>query len=77
MLAEEDDMSLSEYFNSSKAVGLLSTADSNGNVDSAIYARPHFFDDGTMAFIMRDRLSHYNLQSNPHASYLYKEDGFD
>ena len=68
-------MSLREYFDSTKGVGVLSTADSDGNVDSAIYARPHFFDDGTMAVIMRDRLSHYNLQSNPHATYLYKEDG--
>ena len=68
-------MSLREYFDSTKGVGVLSTADSDGKVDSAIYARPHFFDDGTMAFIMRDRLSHYNLQSNPHATYLYKEDG--
>jgi len=24
---------------------------------------------------MRDRLSHYNLQSNPHATYLFKEEG--
>jgi len=68
-------MSLREYFDTTKGVGVLSTADSDGKVDSAIYARPHFFDDGTMAFIMRDRLSHYNLQSNPHATYLYKEDG--
>ena len=28
-----------------------------------------------MAFIMRDRLSHHNLQSNPHATYLFKEEG--
>jgi hypothetical protein len=32
-------------------------------------------DDGTVALIMRDRLSHHNLQSNPHATYLFKEDG--
>jgi hypothetical protein len=68
-------MSLREYFNTTKGVGVLSTADRDGNVDAAIYARPHFFDDGTMAFIMRDRLTHHNLQSNPHATYLFKEDG--
>ena len=68
-------MSLKEYFSTTKGVGVLSTADRDGKVDSAIYARPHFFDDGTMAFIMRDRLSHHNLQSNPYATYLYKEDG--
>jgi hypothetical protein len=32
-------------------------------------------EDGTIAMIMRDRLTHYNLQSNPHATYLFMEDG--
>jgi hypothetical protein len=68
-------MSLSEYFKTTKGIGVLSTADSDGKVDAAIYARPHFMDDGTMAFIMRDRLTHHNLQSNPSATYLFKEDG--
>jgi hypothetical protein len=42
-------------------------------VDTAVYARPHFLEDGTIAFIMRDRLTHHNLQSNPHANYLFRE----
>ena len=68
-------MKLDDYFDRKKGVGVLSTADSEGKVDAAIYARPHFMEDGTLAFIMRDRLSHYNLQSNPHATYLFKEEG--
>ena len=68
-------MTLDEYFYQNKGLGVLSTADSDGRVDAAIYARPHFMEDGTMAFIMRDRLSHHNLQSNPHATYLFKEEG--
>ena len=68
-------MKLVEYFDHKKGMGVLSTADSDGKVDAAIYARPHFMEDGTLAFIMRDRLSHHNLQSNPHATYLFKEDG--
>ena len=32
-------------------------------------------EDGTLAMIMRDRLSHHNLQSNPHATFLFKEEG--
>ena len=67
-------MKLDEYFDLKKGVGVLSTADGEGKVDAAIYARPHFMDDGTLAFIMRDRLSHHNLQSNPHATYLFKEE---
>ncbi|UCD57609.1 MAG: pyridoxamine 5'-phosphate oxidase family protein, partial [Candidatus Hydrogenedentota bacterium] len=50
-------------------------ADSEGRVDAAVYARPHVMDDGTVAFIMADRLTHHNLQSNPHAAYLFMEDG--
>ena len=68
-------MKLEEYFDLKKGVGVLSTADGEGKVDAAIYARPHFMEDGTLAFIMRDRLSHHNLQSNPHAAFLFKEEG--
>ena len=68
-------MTLKEYFETNKGLGILSTADSQGKVDAAVYSRPHFVEDGTLALIMRDRLSHTNLQSNPHAMYLFKEDG--
>ena len=54
-------------------VGVLATADADGKVDAAIYARPHFIEDETIVFIMRDRLTHHNLQSNPKAHYLFKE----
>ena len=68
-------MKLKEYFETTKGMGVLSTADGDGKVDAAIYSRPHFMEDDKLAFIMRDRLSHKNLLSNPHATYLFKEDG--
>jgi len=68
-------MKLEEYFDIKKGIGVLSTADNEGKVDAAIYASPHFMEDGSLAIIMRDRLSHHNLQSNPHATYLFKEEG--
>lgn len=68
-------MELKSYFGSRKGTGILSTADKDGRVDAAIYARPHVMEDGTLALIMRDRLSHKNLQSNPHAAYLFIESG--
>lgn len=68
-------MDLKKYFDDHKGVGVLSTADSSGRVNAAVYARPHFMEDGTLAFILQDRLTHHNLQSNPHAAYLFKEDG--
>lgn len=66
-------MRLKDYFAATSGLGVLSTADGNGKVDAAIYARPHVFDDGTIAFVMRDRLTHHNLQENPYAAYLYVE----
>ena len=68
-------MDLKEYFENTKGVGVLATADGDGKVDAAIYARPHFMDDGTLAVIMRDRLTHHNVQSNSHATFLFIEDG--
>lgn len=68
-------MSLGEYFEKSKGLGVLATADADGRVDTAVYSRPHVMDEETVAFIMADRLTHHNLQSNPHAAYMFKEDG--
>jgi len=67
-------MTIGEYFNSRSGTGVLSTADAGGKVDAAIYSTPHVMDDGTVAFIMRERLTHENLRSNPFAVYLFRED---
>ncbi len=66
-------MNLKEYFENTDGFGVLATADGEGKVDAAVYARPHFMADGSIAMIMRDRLTHHNLQSNPHATYLFRE----
>jgi hypothetical protein len=68
-------MELKDYFENTKGTGVMATADGDGKVDAAIYARPHFMEDGTLAFIMRDRLTHHNLQSNGSATFLFIEDG--
>jgi hypothetical protein len=65
---------LKQYFETASGTGVLSTADSGGKVDAAIYSTPHMMDDGTVAFIMRERLTHENLRSNPYAVYLFMED---
>ena len=44
---------LQNYFESTKGFGVLATADSSGKVDAAVYSRPHFLEDGVLAFIMR------------------------
>jgi hypothetical protein len=68
-------MDLAEYFENQKGSGVLATADDQGRVDVAVYARPHVIDSETIAFIMPDRLTHHNLQSNNHAAYLFMERG--
>lgn len=68
-------MPLNEYFENTQGRCVLATADAKGIVDLAIYSRPHVIDEETIAFIMLDRLSHSNLQSNPHAAFLFMEGG--
>lgn len=68
-------MDLKEYFENTMGLGVIATADANGRVDAAIYARPHVMEDGLLAFIMRDRVTHDNTQANPRATFLFKEEG--
>lgn len=68
-------MLLKDYFAETDGIGVLSTADSAGKVDAAIYARPHVADNNTLVFIMRERLTHHNVQLNPNAVYLFVEAG--
>lgn len=67
--------SLKDYFGRTKGLVIMVTGDSEGKVNAAVYARPHFLDDGSPAFIMRDRLTHRNPNSIPHAAYLFAEQG--
>ena len=68
-------MKLSEYFEKTKGRGVIATSDSKGKVGTAVYGRPHFINEKTVAFIMADRLMHKNLQSNLYAAYLFMESG--
>lgn len=66
---------MKDYFENVQGHGILATADADGRVNMAVYARPHVMDDDTLAFIMPHRLTHANLQVNPHAAYLFMETG--
>lgn len=67
-------MKLAEYIDFTTGVGILSTANSNGEVNAAVYSRPHILDHDIVAFIMRERLSRANLLENRHAHYLFLEE---
>ena len=68
-------MDLRKYFEQSQGTGIIATADKNGRVNMAVYSKPHFMDNGEIAFIMLDKLTHHNLQSNNNAAYLFMEKG--
>jgi Pyridoxamine 5'-phosphate oxidase len=69
------EIDLKEYFDGANGTGVLATADGEGRVDTAIYAKPHVMDKETVAFIMAERLTRHNLQTNNHAAYLFREEG--
>lgn len=66
-------MDLKKYFAEHEGLGVLATSSEQGWVDTALYARPYVVDESTVAFVMKERLSHQNLKSNIHASYLFIE----
>lgn len=66
---------LKGYFDNVTGHGILATADAEGKVNQAVFARPHIMEDGNLAFIMPHRLTHRNLNLNPHAAYLFLEKG--
>jgi len=67
-------MKLANYFESVSGTGILATCDPGHQVDMAIYAKPHVIDDKTVAFVMKERLSHQNLRANLQAAYMFIED---
>ncbi len=70
-------MKIHEYFANTRGRGVLATAAADGKVDAAVYSSPHCLEEGTVSFVMRDRLSHRNVQENPYATFLFIEEGPD
>lgn len=66
-------MRLKDYFEQTKGLSILSTADGQGRVTTAIYSAPRVREDNTIAFIMRERLTYQNLMANPHAAFMFVE----
>ena len=66
-------MDLKTYFKTRKGIGVLATTDGLGKVNAALYARPRIKNKDECLFIMSDKLTHKNIQENPYACYLFKE----
>jgi hypothetical protein len=67
-------MDWAKYFDETKGLGILATADKTGSPNMAVYARPHVVDSETVAFIMREKNTHANLKVNLQAAYLFREE---
>ena len=57
-------MDLKKYFSDNEGMGILSTSDDNGRVNSAVYSKPHFVSENEVVFLMANRRSHGNIQQN-------------
>lgn len=68
-------MTLKEYFERKSGLCILSSADREGKVTTAVYSAPRVMEDGSVAFIMRERLTYQNVQENPHAACMFVEHG--
>ncbi|WP_319587064.1 pyridoxamine 5'-phosphate oxidase family protein [uncultured Desulfobulbus sp.] len=68
-------MDLPKYFTTTQGTGILATASASGEITTAVYAKPHFQDDSSVAMIMRERMTYAHLQTNGHACYLFLEQG--
>jgi len=66
-------MNLLDYFNGKSGFGVISSSNNQGEVNSAVYAKPHIIDNNTIAFIMRDKLTRKNVNENPQAHYMFIE----
>ena len=70
-------MDWKSYFEKTSGKGFIATAGRSGEVDIAVYSRPHVMEDGSLAFGMTDRFTHANLQENPYAVYAFNAKGFE
>lgn len=68
-------INLKEYFETKNGTSVLATSDSEGNVNAAIYSKPHVISDTEVEFIMLDKRCHKYVTSNPKAMFLFNEEG--
>lgn len=67
-------MKLEEHFENG-GKGVMATAGSDGEVNTAVYAVPHILDEETVAWGMTEGRTYRFTKENPRASYLYFSPG--
>jgi hypothetical protein len=68
-------MKLMEYFNKQPRLGVISTANMRGQVDSAVLGSPRMLDEKTVVMTLRNNRTLANLHENPYAVYAIMEPG--
>ena len=66
-------MKLAELFESN-GFGVMATAGADGDVNTAVYARPHVINETTLVWGMTEGRSFRNLSQNPKAAFLFRID---
>ncbi|AKB50944.1 hypothetical protein MSBRW_1691 [Methanosarcina barkeri str. Wiesmoor] len=66
---------LIDYFNKSPRLGVLSTSNTDGRVDSAVFGSPQMIDEKTVIAATADNRTFANLRKNPYALYTIMEPG--
>ena len=64
-----------EFFNKRPRVGTLSTANSEGDVNVAVFGSPQMIDEETVVMGIGNNRSFKNLQANPKAAFIVLEPG--
>jgi hypothetical protein len=64
-------MDLAKIF-AEQGLGVMATANRNGEVNTAVYARPRVIDATTLVWGMTDKRTFHNVAENPRAAYLFK-----
>ena len=55
-------MKLKDYLEKISGLCIFSSADRSGKVTTAIYSAPRVMEDGSVCFIMRERLTYRNMK---------------
>ncbi len=64
---------LMEYFNKQPRIGIFSTSNKEGKVDSAVYGSPQMLDEKTVVVALAMGRTFANLKENPNAMYMIIE----
>lgn len=70
-----DRIELMEMFNKQPRIGVLSTSDSKGNVNVAVFGSPQMIDENTVVMGIGNNRSLKYLRENPEAAFIVMEPG--